>query len=107
MCGDPYQDANTTFYSKYYGIQGALACGSARSRPSASSSRGSETHTHTTTHTTKKTKKTATFTTGSVVSLTPTITANHGGRMAYSVCPLPRDQATPACFDTPSNFLTR
>jgi hypothetical protein len=56
----------------------------------------------------------ATYTQGSVVSLTATITANHGGRISYSVCPRPKEQLTRAnladalaCFNAPENFLTR
>ena len=30
-----------------------------------------------------------------------------GGRMALSVCPLPREQATQACFDAPEHQLMR
>ena len=55
----------------------------------------------------KPTPNKGTFTAGAVVPLTVTITANHGGRMAFSVCPLSRDAATQACFDQPGNYLTR
>lgn len=56
----------------------------------------------------------ATWAEGGVVALTTTLTANHGGRMQFSVCPRPRDALTRAdlasalaCFDDPAHALTR
>jgi hypothetical protein len=35
------------------------------------------------------------------------INSAHGGRHSFSVCPLPRQQATQACFDRPEHQLLK
>ncbi|KIY93555.1 hypothetical protein MNEG_14408 [Monoraphidium neglectum] len=49
----------------------------------------------------------ATLSAGQVVNFGLYINAQHGGRHWFSVCPLPRQQATQACFDKPEHQLVR
>lgn len=51
----------------------------------------------------------ATYTKGQRIRLGYNINMNHGGRIAFRVCPLSRDgAATPlSCFNQPQHHLTR
>ncbi len=49
----------------------------------------------------------ATLTQGQTFTALITVTANHGGRMALAICPLPKDQVTQECFNRPENQLRR
>lgn len=49
----------------------------------------------------------ATLTAGQAYDFGLYINAQHGGRHWFGVCPLPRQQATQACFDLPQHRLVR
>jgi len=53
------------------------------------------------------TRSQATYAAGSDITVSFTITANHGGRIGVRVCPLPAAQADQECFDRPEHQLTR
>jgi hypothetical protein len=47
-----------------------------------------------------------TYTQGQVIQVKVQLTANHGGRFAFRVCPRTSNW-TFDCFDQPQNYLTR
>ncbi|KAL6757847.1 hypothetical protein V8C86DRAFT_1614582 [Haematococcus lacustris] len=47
------------------------------------------------------------MTEGQIIYPSIQMSTNHGGRMAFRVCPLPREQVTQACFDLPGHQLRR
>lgn len=51
--------------------------------------------------------RTPDFSEGDVITTEIDLSTNHGGRMSFSVCPLPAAQATQACFDLPQHRLRR
>ncbi len=42
-----------------------------------------------------------------MINVTVYLDTNHGGRQHMSVCPLPKEQVTQACFDRPEHTLLR
>lgn len=44
---------------------------------------------------------------GEVIETEVDLATNHGGRMSFSVCPLPAAQATQACFSLPQHRMRR
>jgi hypothetical protein len=51
--------------------------------------------------------RTPDLTEGQVIETELQMWTNHGGRMSFSVCPLPADQATQECFQRPEHRLRR
>jgi hypothetical protein len=48
-----------------------------------------------------------TYISGEEIAITIRVTANHGGRFAFSVCPKLPGEVTQACFNESANYLTR
>ena len=48
----------------------------------------------------------ATYAEGGTIDITIDVSTPHWGRYRVSVCPLPADQVTQACFDNEAHWLT-